>query len=184
MYASVNLLPEEMKSALWGFGYKKENIEVQFRESYTLFSASGDGRRGFTLVSKNGEVKSHIGSWGGSNPFEKSSVDSDDTEYSLDNDTFVIKGNSGESVYAYIVLNKKNKFGIKEAEKIFLTDRQKKILYLYKGLTSAGRKDYLVSMKVTDKEISELIDMNLLEKKGRGIGITTEGKNNCASGVY
>ncbi len=184
MYLATNFLPEEIKSVLSGLGYRKDNIEVQFRESYTLFSASGDGKRGFTMVGKNGDVKSHIGSWGGSNPFEKNSVDSDSTEYDLDSDTFVVKGNSGDSVYAYLVVNQNNKFGIKESEKIFLTDRQKKILYLYKGLTSAGRKDYLVSMKVTDKEINELIDMNLLEKKGRGIGITIQGKNNCANSVY
>ena len=184
MYISTNDLPNEIKSALCNLGYTKANIEVQFRESYTLFSVSGDGKRGMTVICKDGSYDARMGSWGGSNPFQKNQVDSDDTEYPLDVDTFVIKGNSGNGVYAYLVMHKDNKFGIKETEAKLISDRQKKILYLYKGLTSAGRKDYLVSMKVTQEEIDQLVAMRLLEKKGRGIGITTEGKNNCANGVF
>ena len=86
MYTQVKDLPESIQSALSSLGYGRKDISLEVAESISPRVGGGDGLRGFCCIVniENGERKTDVGSWGGSNMFQESAVnrvDSDDNNY-------------------------------------------------------------------------------------------------------
>jgi len=186
VYSKVKDLPETIQSALISLGYNRSDIKIEAAESVSPSVGGGDGLRGFCCMVNivTGETKTMIGSWGGSNAFTQSAinpVDSDYTNYKIPDNIAVIKGNEGGShpVYATITVSTANIIkalpGVVE-----LSPRDKWILYGYKGLTSAGRKnEYSRNNDVPSAaDLKRLVDMGLLKQNAAGhCQITTAGKN-------
>lgn len=191
-YVDVKELPDNVRAALRSVNFNKENIRVVVVESFEPRPPSADGRRGFLAVIslKEGSDKSfdvRWGSFGGANMFTKT-IDDIEGSAPIPNDAAFITGLSdagpGYPAMATLYIGPTNICSNLLPIHSDLTDRQRKILAMFKGYTSAYRKKELAAKKVTEEEIQYLIDKGFLAKKGGGIGITTHGKNNAAKSPY
>lgn len=184
VYSKVRDLPESMQRALASVGYGRADIEVEPSETFTVKSyATGAGRRSFCIVInlETGEEKRFDGSWGGSNMFNPgNAVDMDETERPLPPGFAVIKGSTGDKVFARIELNPENVAKFLPIQDSSLSDRDKWLLYTFDGLTSAGRKDEWSRCRdvPSEDDLNRLAAMGYLKRSSNGATkITTEGKN-------
>lgn len=177
MFVNVKDLPISIRNALKDCSYHKADIEINFVESLEFCSRSyGNGYRGFTAIVDiaTGYMQKEYGSWGGDNPFESKAVDRDNTIYNIPEGSAIIKGNAGEKVFAKLYLSPKNVVPGLLPESNLINDDEYKVLNVFVRYKPAYRKEHLV-----DKEnlIQKCIDCGYLKKDGRGITITTDGKN-------
>ena len=184
MYSLVKDLPETIQSALSSLGYTRADIKLEVAETISPFVGGGDGYRGFCCILDivTGKRDTNVGSWGGSNAFSPNNqVDCDIASYTIPSNVAVIKGSSGgcHPVYATITLSPDN---IVKALPVVgeLNAREKWILYNYKALTSAGRKNEW--SRCNDQP--SMIELKALEARGflkinkaGSAQITTAGKN-------
>lgn len=191
MYTLVKDLPELVQRQLSAVGYGRKDIDVNASEKASAFSVGGAGLRGFCVIINlsNGDVKHMQGSWGGANMFNPTNqVDLDSKEYVIPDNVVVINGSSGNGKPANARLTvAPNNIAKYLPAKSELTERQATILYTYKCLTSAGRKDYWErpsypdfkeKVKPSEDELNELASMGLLKRSKNGATqITTDGKN-------
>lgn len=180
----IKALPDSLQSALRSLGYKSKDINVIIQDTCSLSDAGGSGRKGFScLVNlQTGEHETLRGSWGGANMFNPNNrVDTDTQSRILGENLAVIKGSIGEYTFAQIYIGNKNVVpNLLTEEKLDLNSRQ--VLYCYR-LKSAYRKDELDRLNKTNAVIqitNDLIKNGYLKKDGRGMSLTTKGKNQIA----
>ena len=184
VYSKVKDLPETIQRVLSTLGYTRADIELEVSESVSPAVGGGDGLRGFCCIMniETGQFDTKMGSWGGSNAFNPNNqVDQDLNSYVIPNNVAVIKGTSGGSrpVYASITLSPNN---IIKAlpEKIELSPRDKWLMYTFKALTSAGRKNEWEreNDKPSESDLKRFVDSGWIKRASNGAcQITTEGKN-------
>lgn len=183
-YVPVKELPSSIRRALESVGYRRKDISWEVRESISLLGAGGAGRQEFAIILNltTGEAVRMNGSWGGSNAFSPGNrVDNDDRSHKLGENCAVIKGSTGNGTFAYLYLSSANVIAALEAP-AEVTLRARQILYCYKSLKSGPyRQDELSRMKASESEIADLVTAGYLKKDGRGIQITTSGKNAVGS---
>lgn len=178
MYVQLTDLPESITNALKASGYHCKDINVEPRDSISMMDCGGAGRRGFVVLVDiaTGRSETHLGSFGGANMFnQNNAVDLDRTERTIIPGMAVIKGSQGEKTFATLYLNPENVVKMLPA-KPEVSERDKQILE-YMGYKSGYRKEYLERMKATTEEIDSLVNRGMLKKLGRGLSLTTEGKN-------
>ncbi len=189
IHIQTKTLPDSLKSALSAVGYGAADVAIEVTETYSAQAFANDGQRGFTMAVNlaTGERHERQGSWGGANPFSANAVDSDGAERPLAPGFAVVQGTTGyPRTFATILLHPSNAAPLLPA-KAGLTDRQRRILTQFGGLTSAGRKDEWErnhESRPTADEIAKLVAAGMLKQNKAGaLSITTEGKNNRARGV-
>lgn len=183
-YQLVSDLPECLIRALKSVGYGKQDIEILPREKTSISYAGGSGRRGFAILVNlsNGEYKTHTGSWGGANAFNpENQVDLNTENYPIPENGAVILGSEGNKTFATIYLNPKNVLAAL-SEGDVLSDIERKIMYAYGCLKSGPyRNEELARCGIKDPKndpnVLSLMERKFLKKDGRGIQMTTEGKN-------
>lgn len=190
-YLKVKELPPAMIRALSDVGYGRKDIEIKIQEKIEPRPPSADGRKGFVAVcflDDSAKVEIRWGSYGGSNPFTKSV---DDIQGSIDiprNVAFILglsSGGHGYPAYATAHVHPGNMNPSLLPAPSDISDREKKILAIFKSLKSSYRKEYLDQMKVKNEEIQSLIDRGFLKKNKAGsISITVEGKNNAGRNYF
>ena len=187
VFVQVKTLPHTVQKALHACGYRKADIAIKGRESFTLESAYGSGYRAFAVVlnMETGESKTFNGSWGGSNPFESRRVDTDESEHSIPVNGAAITGQCGGtggkvSARLYVRPDALPKY---LPETINLSDKSKGILYAFNSLKAGFyRQDELTRMGATDSDIANLVTLGLIKvNKAGSKAITTEGKNALGS---
>lgn len=182
MYSKVIELPECIQTALKSIGYGRVDIEIEAKEKVSPSVAGGDGYKGFCMIinMETGETKRMEGSWGGSNYFSQDNqVDLDANMYTIPNNFAVIKGVTGYKVFADMYINPSNMAKYLPA-KIEMDPRDRWILYTFKGLTSAGRKDEWNRSrdKPSEEDLNRLAALGFLKRSSNGATkITTEGRN-------
>ncbi len=186
MYTQVKDLPEALQSALSSLGYGRKDIQIEVKESISPIVGGGSGKRGFCCIVniETGERKTEMGSWGGSNMFAQSAVnavDSDHTDYVIPPNFAVIKGTEGgdRPVYATITISSANMIKALP-EKVELDGRDQWLLYTFKGLTSAGRRDEWArnNDKPSEADLVRFVGNGWIKRRSDGAcSITTEGKN-------
>ncbi len=188
MHVSTKELPEVIRRALREVNYSRNDIGVEGATKVSPSDAGGQGRRGFVLLLDldTGATKLHQGSWGGANMFNQSNVvDLDQKSYPLPPSGAVIKGSEGGhgGVIATLYLNPENLAKLLPAKPLELTAKQRGILYAF-GAIKAGeyRKEELRRCEAKEADVEELVKLKLLKRDGRGVTITTEGKNTRNSG--
>lgn len=182
MYAKVAELPDTIRQTLSNLGYHRKDIFLSAKEEVSPSVCGGDGKRGFCIILNvsTGKKKKMWGSWGGSNMFNPNNqVDLDTNMYKIPDDFCVITGTIGNGTYAELTVNPNNMLkALPEAPDI--SDRDKWILYTFKGLTSAGRKNEWNREDdiPTEDDLNRLASAGYLKRSKNGATrITTEGKN-------
>jgi len=180
----VSELPQCLIDALKSVAYNKRDIEILPQDKTAISFAGGDGRRGFAILVNlsTGEHEIHVGSWGGANAFNsQNQVDLNTQEYPIPENGAVILGSEGNKTFAKILLNPANMLSTISSGND-LSDIERKIMYAYGCLKSGPyRNEELARCGVKDPKndttVQSLIDRRFLKLDGRGIQITTEGKN-------
>lgn len=183
-YQLVSELPQCLIDALKSVAYSKRDVEILPREKTSILCAGGSGRRGFAILVNlsTGEYKTHVGSWGGANAFNPDNqVDLNDRNYPIPENGAVVLGSEGNKTFATIYLNPKNVLAALPEGDV-LSDIDRKIMYAYGCLKSGPyRNDELARCGVSDPKndpnILSLINRKFLKMDGRGIQMTTEGRN-------
>ena len=183
-YQLVSNLPQCLIDALKSVAYNKRDIEILPRDKTSISYAGGDGRRGFAILVNlsTGEHKTYTGSWGGANAFNQNNqVDLNTQNYTIPENGAVILGSEGNKTFATIYLNPKNVLAAL-SEGDVLSDLDRKIMYAYGCLKSGPyRNEELnrcgVKDPKNDPNVLSLISRKFLKIDGRGIQMTTEGRN-------
>lgn len=181
-YIRVKDLPETLQSLLKACDYHRSDICVNVKETESLLCPGGSGYKGFTIIVNlsTGESRWLNGSWGGANMFNPTNaVDLDQTMYTLPNDCAIIKGTIGGttgSTFASITIPPSNASKYLP-ESNTLSDKDKSILGVYRSYKPSYRKDELYRIGCTQEDLDILISQGYLKRDGRGIQITTKGKN-------
>lgn len=188
IYTETKSLPPTLQSALRSVGHARPTIAIYASETASMSSASGDGMRAFTVLVDidSGRSESHIGDWGGSNPFHASPVDGDTASRPLPPNGAVIHGHQGggKPVYASLTVHptriaKLLPSPVGEA----LTARQTRLLGVYAHLNSRGRKEWFDrhSREFCAPTIGELADLErtglIKVNKAGSVTITPAGRN-------
>lgn len=186
MYASVNDLPNVVRSAMEIVGYHRKDIEVKFVDETTFASAYGKGYCAY-LVSMNlaTGVKSAVsyGSWGGSNPFESKAIDDCDESLPIPINCAVLSGNQGggRPVSGILYVSTANAASLLPSKEE-TTEREEIILAIMKGLKASYRKEEYnrQGLEVTEQTFSELQAKGLVKINRAGsVSLTTKGKNHA-----
>lgn len=177
---SVKELPKPLQKALKAIGYKKRDISVEPKDKAFLQHLAGEGYRSITAVVNlaTGKYEIHKGAWGGPSPYDPRGVDMDQKLHAIPPNGAVIVATEGGNhpVHGWIYVHPQSIAPILPGG-ADTTERQRSILKLW-GYISSYRKEEMRHMKVTDKEIDELVKMGMLKKNKRGAtSITTKGKN-------
>lgn len=186
IYAKVRELPEPIQRVLREVRFGKPAIAIEPHEKVSRAGASSDGRRAFVAIvdMASGQSKIEWGSWGGPNPFNpRNAVDLDRTLYEIPPNIAVIEGSIGQKTYATVKVRPDVLVPLLPGA-TNLTDRDKRTLNQFAGLTSAGRKnewERYPERKPTDAELDSLASRGLLKRARNGAtSITTEGRNAIA----
>lgn len=180
-YVDVKNLPLSIQRALDRISYKRPNIGVQERETYSHRDCGGRGQQAFsfTVDIKSGAVSTiHYGSWGGPNMFNSTNVvDTDETTHQLNPGTAHISGSKGGYMYASISFNPEDNMMPKDT--LVLTDRLAKVLEIYARYNSRGRKDVFGRIGMPSKEeISTLEELGCIKTNRAGaVTVTSKGRN-------
>ena len=179
-HIQVKELPKSIQSLLHSLEYFRKDIEVKIQDTVSLHCSGSEGRKGFSAVLNlsTGEKEVLWGSWGGANMFVDNRVDSDTRSIPIGENVAVIKGSQGHhGTWATIYIGKNNVLPcLPSGEQLPLKQRQ--ILYCFNAIKAGTyRKEELARVKATYAEIDALVESGHLKKDGRGIQITTLGKN-------
>jgi hypothetical protein len=178
----VDTLPDSIRNALKSVEYFKSDVYIEGKETESVMCyASGDGRRGFTLIVnlETGECKTMQGSWGGSNMFNSNNaVDTNDSAYPMHSGIAVIKGSTGyPRTFASITLHPSNIVPLLPTVDPTLTDDEKYLLAQFVRLKPSYRD---TKGKAAEAMIASLVSRGYLKQNKAGATqITTEGKNAC-----
>jgi len=190
-YVELTNLPPSIRAALKEAGYNRKDIEVNTAEVICPRPPSGQGRRGFTAVCVLSddipEYKMTWGSWGGSNMFVQTIDDVHQEVQIPPNRAFVMGTSSspGYPGYAYITVHPSNMNPSLLPSEGSVSEREAKILAVFRALKSAYRKDQLDSMSVKDDEVDSLVQRGYLDRNKAGATkITTKGRNASARTYY
>ena len=189
MYIPVKDLPPALQSALAAVDYAKKDVEVNAADKVSIQVGGGQGSKGFAIVVNlmTGQHKVMEGSWGGANMFNpRNQVDLDRNEHTIPEGGAVVKGTMGYGgTWAVIYVHPASLAPLLPTQKSELTEKQRKILAVFKQLISSARKEYLHRLKATQQDIEELIAGGYLKRNAAGsISITTLGKNNAGRDYY
>ncbi len=185
LVCTVKSLPMSLQDALATHGYHRKDITVKVREKESLSQAGSSGSQAITVLVdlSTGETKTLVGSWGGSNMFNPSNrVDMDTESRVLGMNLAVIKLSKGDHpTYGTITIGPSNVLAALPA-KPSLSLIQRQVLYCFNSLKSGPYRQQELSRlgSAVMLTITELIALGLLKKDGRGIAITTDGKNAVA----
>lgn len=189
MYVKIKELPQTIQSCLQSIGYHRVDITVKIDETFTFLDYGGTGQRDFVIVGNiaTGEYKKFTGSWGGPNPWTRGNlVDSNESPVNILPEMFVVKGSEGYHMFAFLIVSPScvNQT-LLNAPAESLSEDEKNALYCFKCIKGGNyRKEELRKLHVTNESIEKLIATGKLKKDGRGISITTEGKNSLAENFY
>jgi hypothetical protein len=180
MHIAVKDLPESIQSALRSVSYGGKDISVQPKERVSIQCSGGAGQRGFAILLDlaSGRQEIHQGSWGGANIFNQhNSVDLDDRMHDIPVGGAVITGSQGNRTFATVYLHPDNMVKLLPAP-AELSDKERRIMYAFGCLKSGDyRKEELSRAGATEADIDALISRGFLKRDGRGVQITTAGKN-------
>ncbi len=184
MHIEITKLPSHIQRALKEVGYHRKDIGVSASDTYTMNVGGGQGVQGFIMCVDMGtgfyEIK--WGSWGGANMFNPTNqVDLDSNSRPLPPNFAVIKGTKSDTVkYASIQVNPATLAPLLPA-KADITDKEARILAVFRSIKGGYRKEYLERLKATESEIISLADKGFLKRSKNGATqITTDGRNACA----
>lgn len=190
-YIKVNELPSSIQKALTAAGYGRPDISVEVEETFEPRPPSADGRRGFCAACRldgSDEFRLVWGSWGGSNMFVKSVDDVEGTAPIPPHTAFVRglgSGGSGYPAYATLHVGPNSMNPKLLPIKVEVTEREAKILCIFKKLKSGVRKEYLARMKAAPAEVDSLVARGFLTRNAAGAtSITTEGRNAAGHDYY
>lgn len=146
---AIKDLPDSLREALKSVGFRKSDIDVIPSEKIQMQSAYGDGYRAYIALVNLGTGKRDVqyGSWGGANMFANKPVDTDRQEYPIPENGAAIMGQEGggRPVSATVYVNPRTIATMLPASEN-LSGEEKRLLNIYVGLTSAGRKDEMERM--------------------------------------
>lgn len=186
MFINVNDLPKIVQTELKNKSFFRKDIHVEPATQFTPQGAGGRGVRCYTTVidlSSNKVLINKMGSWGGANIFNQSnSVDLNSNLYPLPINHVVIKGQCGYNNYASILVHPDTILKYIEAPIIPLTDLEIKALYIIRSIKAGYRKEEFIRHGIGEYNknnplIISLKDKGFIMVNGRGIQVTTEGKN-------
>jgi hypothetical protein len=166
--------------------FKRDSCAVEPHEKVSRSGARGDGRRAFVAVvdMSTGQSKIEWGSWGGPNMFNpRNAVDMDRASYPIPPNVAVVEGSIGTKTYATVSVRPDAIVALLPAGPS-VSERDKRILNDYVGLTSQGRKnewERYPERRPTEAELEALAARKLLKRAKNGAtSITTEGRNAIA----
>jgi len=190
-YVKVSDLPRSIQRALESAGYNRKDIEVRVEEKFEPRPPSAQGRKGFCAACRlddTDEFQIRWGSFGGSNMFTKT-IDDVDAIWTIPDFVAFVTGLSnagpGYPGFATIHVSPKNVVPSLMAPTSQVSEREAKILCIFKSLKSSARKEYLSRMKATDAEVNVLVERGYLSRNAAGAtSITTEGRNAAGKEYY
>lgn len=190
-YVKVSDLPTSIQNALVSAGFHRKDIEVRVEEKFEPRPQSAQGRKGFCAACRlddSNRFEITWGSFGGSNMFTKTIDDFDGAVEIPEGVAFVTglsNAGTGYPGFATIHVGPKNMVPALMAPKSNVTEREAKILCIFKSLKSGARKEYLGRMKATDAEVAVLVERGYLsQNKAGATSITTEGRNAAGKEYY
>jgi hypothetical protein len=154
---------------------KKRDIELEAKTQVSpQVLSTSEGSQGFLILInlQNNDVKTILGSFGGSNMFNmNNSVDLDKSMYSIPENGVVIKGSRyGGPTYAYLLINPNNMANFLP-EFSELTPLEAKILHFIQYKAKRG-------FKFKEEIIQPLIEKGYVTRSPKGlVRITIDGKN-------
>jgi hypothetical protein len=182
MHVEVKDLAPAVRDALERVRYGERDIQIVAAERVETFVAGGDGMRGFVVAVNldTGERKGFAGSWGGSNPWSDSPVDSD-AAIELPLNGAVIKGTTGyprtfATVYAHP--NTVGRF-LPSGEEEQLGEEEQNAIYCFAAIKGGEyRREELERRNVSAATVDSLVERGYLKRNRAGATqITTQGKN-------
>jgi hypothetical protein len=178
----VKDLPDAVKNLFKKIRVRPSDVEVRPSASYNLGMASayGDGYRGFGYVINlvTGEYKAWESPWGMLIPDQKAMP--------IPVNGAVVIGQQGGTRrgmrVSYLLINPQNMGLILPQEKIDLSKEEEKALAVINEYNSRGRKEEfprfgLGEYSSNNQYVKRLLQKGLLIKKGRGLRVSTSGKN-------
>ena len=180
MYIEVKALPQSLQRALDAVGYRRKDVEVVAKETAST-RQGGAGQRGVTAIVNidTGEYRISRGSWGGSNPFERTADDVDFiTVYPEMAVVEALEGGSHPTI-ARIVTHPSNMATLLPTANAPLSERELTVLYAFRALKGGdARKRHFAEYKIRQSEIDALEAKGLIKSNKAGATqITTEGRN-------
>lgn len=178
----VEALPIVVRTVLKQHGYHRKDVSLTARESVSIAGGGGaKGQREYTSIVNldSLNVDTHIGSWGGPNPFNPTNkVDLGDEQITLDDHTVVIKGSSGYRSFATVYMNP-NLAGKFMPEPEEVSENEASILRAYGHLKSGPyRKEAIQRITNHQAIIDGLVARGMLKRAKNGATrITTKGRN-------
>lgn len=190
-YVKVAELPVSIQKALESAGYHCKDVPVEVRETFEPRPPSAEGRRGFCAACRlddGAQFEMRWGSWGGSNMFTKT-IDDVEGSYEIPEFVAFVTGFSnagpGYPGYAVVHISPKNMNPKLLPAKADVTEREAKILAIFKSLKSSYRQQYLDRMKATPEEVTALVTRKFLNRNAAGAtSLTTEGRNAAGKNYY
>lgn len=180
MKTEFKTLPECAKAALKELGFHGSTVSLEIVPDCVIDLHSHccfEGNRAFTILINlgTGEYKSLTGSFGGANPYSKTIVD--DTEgkkFTIPEGMMTIKGEiGGMGSFAMVYLRPDNVVpGMLSCPAI--DDRTYRVLVPHR-IAGIYKREALRG--VTAQETASAVVAGYLAKKGRGIGLTVNGRN-------
>lgn len=183
-YVILSTLPKSLQLALEEAGYHRKDIEVRVQEEFEPRPPSAHGRRGFVAACRLDDTnKFEItwGSYGGSNMFTQT-VDDFQGSAPIPPEVAFISGmgnaGAGYPAYASIYVNPKSMDPSLLPVAASVTEKEAKILAIFKSLKSSYRQGYLDRAKATSEEVTSLVERGFLSRNKAGAtSITTTGRN-------
>ncbi len=181
-YVQVSDLPQAIQAALSAVGYARKDISLEARESISPSVAGGQGSRGFFVtcnLATGARSAVSYGSWGGANMFNKDNqADMDHEAHVIPFNGAVIKGSSGNTVFATVYVNPDNLAKMLPAKTDVSAD-EARALGVMLGYKASYRKDEYERLGLSFEALKPgLIAKGLIKVNAAGSAtITTEGKN-------
>jgi hypothetical protein len=190
VYVETKTLPETILSALASVEFNRPTIPIYVSDTASVGTYSGDGMRAFTVLLDidTGRRETHVGSWGGNNPFHQSPVDADQKSRPLPANGCVIHGHTGggKPCWATLTIHPSRSAKLLPAPKDALSDRLSRLMAVFARFNSRGRAEWFERHgKATDSELAELEAMGLIKRNKAGaVTCTAAGKNAAPSEAY
>lgn len=190
MHVQIKDLPAVIQNALASVNFNKKDIEIKVAETIEPRPPSGQGKKGFVSVCNlsTGAHRTTWGSYGGSNMFTKTI---DDVQGSVDipvDGAFILGlGDAGPGfpamAWIYVHPNNMNQSLLPASADV--TEKESKILAIFKGYKSSYRANELQRIGATKAEVDALVERKFLFRNSAGsVTITTMGRNGAAKSLY
>jgi hypothetical protein len=183
VYIPTKTLPETLRGVLHSLGCGAADLRTEVGASVSYPHAYGAGFRARCVVVNlaSGESREEVGSWGGPNPFAPAKLDAV-AAFALPAG-FVVLTSTDSGRYWTLHLHPDNAAPLLPAP-ASISPRERWILYSFRALTSAGRKNEFARAgkgAPTAPELAALAARGFLKINRAGAAqITTEGKNAIA----